>query len=141
MKKIFYLLIVIFISLYFTNCKKSGNLAPVPISTNVTNYDSTNNIFRVKASSANVNYTITVITKNAASGNQIDQENGIESAGSAFEYPFTPTIGDSVKITAQSPTGSVYLYPLYKGILLTGVITQNQTGGGTIASFSYLVTK
>jgi len=141
MKKIFYLLIVIFISLYFTNCKKSGDLAPVPLSTNVTNYDSTNNIFRVKASSANVDYTITIITKNAVTGNQINQETGIESAGSLFEYPFTPTVGDSIKITAQSPAGGVYVYPLYKGTLLPGVTTKNQSGGGTIVSFNYLVTK
>jgi hypothetical protein len=138
MKKIFFLLIATFIVVYFTNCKKSGNLDPVP--TNVTNYDSTNNIFRVKAS-ANVDYTVQIITKNASNGNLIDQENGNQSAGNAFEYPFVPTIGDSIKITAQSPTGSVYLYPLYKGILLPGVITQNQTGGGTVASFNYLVTK
>jgi hypothetical protein len=138
MKKILFLSIATLILIHFTSCKKSGNLAPV--SAVVPNYDSTYSIFRVKASS-DVNYTVQIITKSASTGSIIDEENGTQSAGNAFEYPFVPTVGDSIKITAQSTSGSIYLYPLYKGILLPGVITQNQTGGGTIVSFNYLVTK
>jgi hypothetical protein len=135
MKNIFYAFLAIFVLVYFTSCKKPGNLLA-----NST-YDATNNIFRVKASSSNVDYTITITTKNSATGTQINQETGNQSAGDPFEYPFIPAVGDSIKIIAQSYTGTVYLYPLYKGNLLPGVVSQTETNGGSLSTFNYLVTK
>jgi|AraplaCL_Cvi_mCL_1032061.scaffolds.fasta_scaffold16780_2 hypothetical protein len=141
--KPFLIITALFLSLAFVGCKKESN--PTPQTNNnvafqSSDYDNANKIFRVKASSSGVAYTITVKRTPQSNPNAVDIQQGNQSTGDAFEYPFTPNLGDKIEITAQSTTGNVYLYALYKGAVLSGVNTQKNSTGGTTATFSYTVT-
>ncbi|MDB5110833.1 MAG: hypothetical protein JWR67_1947 [Mucilaginibacter sp.] len=135
--KNFLTLALLILALLTVRCKKV-NTAPATSTTSTDGYDAANNIFRVKVSSSNVAYTVTIKRSNAANpGGDLQVAN--QSTGSPFESPFTPAIGDSIKVVAQSTKGAVYLYALYKGAQLSPIVNQNNPNGGTTSSFSYLV--
>jgi hypothetical protein len=136
--KNFLTLSLLILALFTVRCKKI-NTAPSSASTTSSDgYDATNNIFRIKVSSSGVPYTVTIKRSNTANPTG-DVQIANQSTGSPFEDPFTPAIGDSIKIVAQSTKGAVYLYALYKGVPLSPIINENNANGGTTSSFSYLV--
>jgi hypothetical protein len=138
MKKISTSAILLILSISLVCCKKLDQSSTSTTATQSTDgYDAANNIFRIKVSSANVPYTVTIKRSNLANPNgDLQVEN--QSTGNPFEEPFTPAVGDSIKIVAQSSKGAVYLYALYKGVQL-GSITTQTSGSSTISQFNYLV--
>ncbi|MFD2147085.1 hypothetical protein [Mucilaginibacter antarcticus] len=85
-------------------------------------------------------YTVTIKRTNPASPGVEDIQQGNQSTGNSFEYPFTPNLGDKIEITAQSAKGSVYVYPLYKGSVIGPVNSQTTSSGGSLVTFTYTVT-
>jgi len=72
---------------------------------------------------------ISVSEINPASGAIDAHQEASQNIGTPFEYPFTPVVGDSVKVVIQSVSNPIYLYVLYKGALIKQVdITQSSTG-------------
>lgn len=140
MKKISTPAILLILSLALVSCKKidQPSTSSTTSTTSTDGYDAANNIFRIKVSSSNVPYTVTIKRSNLTNPNG-DVQVEDQSTGNPFEEPFTPAIGDSIKIVAQCSKGSVYLYALYKGTPLGPVTTQNTSGGGMVSQFSYLV--
>ncbi|MDB5010142.1 MAG: hypothetical protein JWQ06_931, partial [Mucilaginibacter sp.] len=101
--KNFLTLALLILALLTVRCKKV-NTAPATNTTSTDGYDAANNIFRVKVSSSNVAYTVTIKRSNAANPSG-DLQVANQSTGSPFESPFTPAIGDSIKVVAQSTKG------------------------------------
>jgi hypothetical protein len=138
MKKIITSMIVLS-ALFIMSCKKTADPTPDTTAQTTSNYDLSNNIFRVIVSSTNVAYTVTVTTTNTNNPNSNASQQGTQSAGTTFEYPFTPTVGDSINITAQSAQGVVNMYVYYKGTQLGPVSSTTNSTGGTTVTYAYVV--
>lgn len=134
MKK--YLFLIITAQIFNTGCKKLAD-SPAPAPT----YDASNRIMRVKASTDN-NLPFNIIVSeihSTSAGSVENQEVGQQNTGSSFEYPFTPTIGDSIKVVVQSIGNPVYVYVLYKGVVIKKLDITRNSNGSSYGMFEYQV--
>ncbi|MDB4925331.1 hypothetical protein [Mucilaginibacter sp.] len=137
MKKIF-ISTTLTLAIFTFGCKKATVSATNSDEITAANYDLKKNIFRVIVTDVNASYTVSVTTTNAANPSFNAFQQGNQSAGTTFEYPFTPVIGDSIKVVAKSSAGPLSLYPTYKGTQLGPVTTLVNSAGAT-TTFNYFV--
>jgi hypothetical protein len=138
MKKIF-ISSTLALAVFAFGCKKSSVSATAD-TTDLTpaNYDLKKNIFRVIVTDQNSSFNVTVTTTNAAYPSHNSIQQGNQGAGTTFEYPFTPMIGDSIKVVAKGASGPISLYPSYKSTQV-GPVTTLVNATGTTVTFNYLV--
>ncbi|MDB5004482.1 MAG: hypothetical protein JWQ34_2707 [Mucilaginibacter sp.] len=139
MKKIF-ISSTLALAIFAFGCKKSSISTPVTADSELTpaNYDLKKSIFRVIVTDQNSSFNVSVTTTNAAHPSHNSIQQGNQGAGTTFEYPFTPMIGDSIKVVAKGASGPINLYPSYKSTQV-GPVTTLVNAAGTTVTFNYLV--
>jgi hypothetical protein len=137
MKKLF-ISSTLALAIFAFGCKKSSVSAVADSDITPANYDLKKSIFRVIVTDQNSSFNVTVTTTNAANPSHNSVQQGNQGAGTTFEYPFTPLVGDSIKVVAKGASGPITLYPSYKSTQL-GPVTTLVNASGTTATFNYLV--
>jgi hypothetical protein len=133
MRKLPVVLIMLLTALNFS-CKKLDSASPQP----AVNYDVQYKIFRVIGAYNGAPYTvkITQIRPNSAN-NPFNVVTATQDED--FDYAFTPAVGDSIKVTATSESGTFTLYAYYLNVDLGTISLQPTQTGGSTAEFDYVV--
>ncbi|RFZ94839.1 hypothetical protein D0C36_04710 [Mucilaginibacter conchicola] len=129
MKIKLYLIVLAFISLHVA-CRPIDDVKP---------YDVTNKVFRVIAYYQNEPYNITInqIKPNAVNAAPYSILNTTQNAN--FEFGFTPAAGDTIKVNADSKTGSFTIFAHYLGKDLGKINLTPTNNGKHTAEFIYVV--
>jgi hypothetical protein len=123
-----YLLVTLII--LFVSCHKGSTPAPA-------NYDISNRIFRVHATSSHGGgYQITINKDAKGSADTIVAN---ENSGADFNYGFTPVIGNSITVQVQS-SELIYCVIFYKGVQLLMVGMTVNSEGQYYGEYVYNVT-
>jgi hypothetical protein len=137
MKKVF-ISSTLALAIFAFGCKKSSVSATTDTELTPANYDLKKSIFRVIVTDQNSAFNVTVTTTNTAYPSHNSVQQGNQGAGTTFEFPFTPMVGDSIKVVAKGASGPISLYPSYKSTQLGPVVTSVNASGTTV-TFNYLV--
>jgi hypothetical protein len=137
MKKVF-ISSTLALAIFSFGCKKTSVSAVADSELTPANYDLKKSIFRVIVTDKSSSFNVTVTTTNAAYPLHNSVQQGNQGAGTTFEFPFTPMVGDSIKVVARGASGPISLYPTYKSTQL-GPVSTLVNADGTTATFNYLV--
>lgn len=130
------LIIACLFTLTFTSCEKTGYL-----NEGSGTYDTANRIFRIKASSPGSNsYTVSIkrAKQNGGSTQTVDNILANQETGIAFEYGFTPAIGETITVVVKSLKNDIKPFAFYKGEH-TFPIEMKQTAGEYTGELVYKV--
>lgn len=129
-------LIGCFFALSFVGCEKTEY-----VSEDSGTYDSAYRIFRIKASSAANNaYTVSIkrAKQSGGSSQTVDNIQANQETGIAFEYGFTPAIGETISVVVKSAKNDIKSFAFYAG-KHTFPIEMKQTAGGYTGEITYKV--
>ncbi len=133
MKKYIFV-IALALAIFIYGCQKPAAVNP---QTTPSPYDVANKIFRVNVTANSNPFSVTITDISPNSTSPVNSEQGQSS--SSFDYGFTPNVGDTVKVAAQSNTGMLTLSMSYLGVSIGEVNGQANSSGGSIANFVYVV--